>query len=263
MSNNDPNWSDDGFDSLNDGFLPRKPVQADPVSNHQAPVPPPPTPPSRRSNSPRRAVLFLLLFFVTVVGLLITWVAKGPDSSTAGSKDQVVVKPSRPLEPVEMETDTLVQTGTSQQYERVDTARTTASAATSVSPKSKTAKPEPSPDVVNDVATVKEPERQPEAADKVDMKPKQEKSQQPSTRSTANGVQEWCVQVFASTNADDADEWNDRLRMKNVYDSRIEIVDRQGQTWYRVRFGRFSSRQEAEQSALSMGFRNAWVNRTR
>ncbi|MFN5876225.1 MAG: SPOR domain-containing protein, partial [Ignavibacteria bacterium] len=88
-------------------------------------------------------------------------------------------------------------------------------------------------------------------------------SQQPSTRSSANALQEWCVQVFASTNADDADEWNDRLRTKNVYDSRIEIVDRQGQTWYRVRFGRFASRQEAEQSALGMGFRNAWVNRTR
>ncbi|MFN5377333.1 MAG: hypothetical protein ACK5BQ_01035 [Ignavibacteria bacterium] len=30
-----------------------------------------------------------------------------------------------------------------------------------------------------------------------------------------------------------------------------------------MRFGRFASRQEAEQSALGMGFRNAWVNRTR
>jgi septal ring-binding cell division protein DamX len=71
------------------------------------------------------------------------------------------------------------------------------------------------------------------------------------------------VQVFASTNADDADEWNDRLRRKNVEDSRIEMIEKQGQLWYRVRFGRFTSRQEAEQIAQTMGFRNAWVNRAR
>ncbi|MFN4986303.1 MAG: SPOR domain-containing protein [Ignavibacteria bacterium] len=263
MANNDPNWSDDGFDSLNDGFLPRKPVQAEPVSSYQAPVPPPPTPPSRRNDAPKRAVLFLLLFFITVVGLLITWVAKGPDSGTGDPAEQVVVKPSIEPDPVENKTDTAAQSGAAQRNESLDTARRQTSDVASVSPKTKAQKPATDSVVVDDVAVAKEPKRQPELADKVDVKPKPEKSQQPSTRSSANALQEWCVQVFASTNADDADEWNDRLRTKNVYDSRIEIVDRQGQTWYRVRFGRFASRQEAEQSALGMGFRNAWVNRTR
>jgi len=253
MSNNDPNWSDDGFDSLNDGFLSGKPAQAEPVSSYHVPVPPPPTPPSTGKGSPRRAVLFLILFFITVVGLLITWVAKGPDSAgpavvkqstTPGSEEQ------RAEQNTELPVPQPAQTvETTETVETVDTVRRSRSDAASTVAKSRAPKP------ATDSTAAENRD--------VTVKPRAEKPLQPSTRSTASGLQEWCVQVFASTNADDADEWNDRLRIKNVYDSRIEIVDRQGQTWYRVRFGRFSTRQEAEESALSMGFRNAWVNRIR
>ena len=271
MSTNDPNWSDDGFDSLNDGFLPHQPKSQEPITSNQAPVPPPPVSRSRASSTPRRAVLFLLLFFITAVGLVVTWVARGPEERV--NKDVVVRTPTRELsKPTSPEqtvlqdsttTSARVQNSTNAEGAKSSVSSAAADASTStpqhtIKPSVDNGKPQQAPELAAAERTT-----EPAPVEKKADIPKPEKRQQPTTRSSANNGQEWCVQVFASTNADDADEWNDRLRTKNVYDSRIEIVDRQGQTWYRVRFGRYSTRQEAEQSALSMGFRNAWVNRTR
>ena len=88
----------------------------------------------------------------------------------------------------------------------------------------------------------------------------------PSLKTTksadATGAQ-WVVQVHSSPSIDDADEWLQQLQSRNIADGRIEPVTQKGAVWYRVRFGRFATRQEAEQAALERGYRNAWVDRVR
>jgi septal ring-binding cell division protein DamX len=249
MSTNDPNWSDDGFDSMDDGFMPRQTKAAEPVSAFQRPVPPPPVATSSKTNSPRRAVVFLLLFFITAIGLVITWVSRSPEPRGGQGPAKVSTatqEQERPMEPPE---------------QVIDAPQIQAPTPT---PSPKTSKQKESEKPRDVVEAVKETPRVPEP-EKVAPVPKETPRRQdvPSTRTTSSMDQEWCVQVFASTSPDDADEWNNRLKAKNIDDSRIEMVDRQGQLWYRVRFGRFSTKQEAEQIAQRMGFRNAWVNRAR
>lgn len=258
MSTNDPNWSDDGFDSLDDGFMPRQTKAAEPVSAFQRPVPPPPAAAPSRTSSPRRAVIFLLLFFITAIGLVITWVSRGPEDVRTAVKPKVTTGSQRPQQQQEPSTESVKQP----QPEPEEIV---------AEPKRQLAKPEPKTAIDSkaekprEIAEATKPAvRAPEPA-KVAPAPKETARRQdaPMTRTSSSTNQEWCVQVFASTNPDDADEWNNRLKSKNIDDSRIEMVDRQGQLWYRVRFGRFSTKQEAELIAQQMGFRNAWVNRAR
>ena len=244
MSTTDPNWSDDSFDTMDDGFLPRQAKVAEPVSSYQPPVPPPPMPRPSNSSSPKRAVALLLLFFFTAVGLIITWVVREPQPDKPPAPISSATKPTEVSAP----TGAAVENVAPEEQTPVEPRQTVASK----QPAERESAPEPA--VAAPVAKTEKAEK----AEKAEPP-----APQPTTRSSSATAQEWCVQVYASTNPDDADEWNDRLRRKNVEDSRIEMIERQGQLWYRVRFGRFASRQEAEQIAQSMGFRNAWVNRAR
>ncbi|MBU3698449.1 MAG: hypothetical protein FGM33_00350 [Candidatus Kapabacteria bacterium] len=84
-----------------------------------------------------------------------------------------------------------------------------------------------------------------------------------TSKSAGAAGAQWVVQVHSSPSIDDADEWLQKLQSRNIADGRIEPVTQKGSVWYRVRFGRYPTRQEAEQAALEMGYRNAWVDRIR
>lgn len=84
-----------------------------------------------------------------------------------------------------------------------------------------------------------------------------------TTRGNNSGDAQWVIQVHSSPSVDDADEWLQQLQSRNVGDGRIEPVTQQGKVWYRVRFGRYATREEAEQAALQLGYRNAWIDRVR
>ncbi len=84
-----------------------------------------------------------------------------------------------------------------------------------------------------------------------------------TTKSADAAGAQWVVQVHSSQSIDDADEWLQKLQTRNIADGRIEPVTQRGSVWYRVRFGRYPTRQEAEQAALELGYRNAWVDRIR
>lgn len=73
----------------------------------------------------------------------------------------------------------------------------------------------------------------------------------------------YVVQVYSSPSRDDADEWLQRLRSKNVSDGYIAEQQVKGESWYRVRFGQFSSKEDAEAIALKLGFKQPWVARVR
>jgi septal ring-binding cell division protein DamX len=73
----------------------------------------------------------------------------------------------------------------------------------------------------------------------------------------------YVVQVFSSPSKDDADEWLHSLRARNVQGGYITEQKIKGESWFRVRFGEFTSRDEAESAAMQLGFREPWIARIR
>ncbi|MCX8073249.1 MAG: SPOR domain-containing protein [Candidatus Binatia bacterium] len=57
----------------------------------------------------------------------------------------------------------------------------------------------------------------------------------------------WTVQVTATTDATEARALVQRLRSRGYDAYLVQVPSREGATWYRVRVGRFSSREEAQQ----------------
>lgn len=94
--------------------------------------------------------------------------------------------------------------------------------------------------------------------DQIRITPKpQFKTPQPSP----NGV--FTVQVYSSPSREDAEDWVDRLKSKSVSNTFITTQNVRGQTFYRVRFGSYSTREEAESAALKLGYSTGWVDRVR
>lgn len=69
------------------------------------------------------------------------------------------------------------------------------------------------------------------------------------------------VQVYASTSRADAEEIAAHLRQQGLPNVTLTAVQIRGQTWWRVRFGPYPTRLQAEQAALQTGFANAWIVR--
>ena len=78
----------------------------------------------------------------------------------------------------------------------------------------------------------------------------------------ADSPPSWTVQALATTDKSDANSWLDRLKAKG-YDAFIVEAEIKGQSWYRVRVGNLSSRQEAERLGKILqskeGFRDAFI----
>lgn len=90
-----------------------------------------------------------------------------------------------------------------------------------------------------------------------------DKPSTPSDAKTPSASALYVVQVFSSPSRDDADEWLQILRERNVSDGFITEQRLGGEAWYRVRFGQYSSRQDAEAAAQQLGFANPWIARVR
>lgn len=69
------------------------------------------------------------------------------------------------------------------------------------------------------------------------------------------------VQVYSSLSYDDALEWLSRLKEMKVEDAIISEHKIRDQVWYRVRFGKFSTRAEARTAASQYGFSQTWIDR--
>jgi cell division septation protein DedD len=67
------------------------------------------------------------------------------------------------------------------------------------------------------------------------------------------------VQVTATTNAADAESLTNRLKAKG-YDAYSVRAPMRGRTWYRVRVGRFESRQRAADVERELKVREGLVN---
>jgi len=92
-------------------------------------------------------------------------------------------------------------------------------------------------------------------------RPRPTATQPPKEPTTSRA--EWVVQVFSSPSRDDAAEWLQTLQRKSVEDGYIVEHDVRGTTWYRVRFGQFATREEAESAAMEAGVQQPWIARIR
>ena len=71
----------------------------------------------------------------------------------------------------------------------------------------------------------------------------------------------YSVQIYSSPSKEDADMWLQKLKDKRVSEAFISVQLIRGKEWYRVRFGRFPTREEAKVAALNYGFTQTWIDR--
>ncbi|MBN9401072.1 MAG: SPOR domain-containing protein ['Candidatus Kapabacteria' thiocyanatum] len=85
----------------------------------------------------------------------------------------------------------------------------------------------------------------------------------PTTPAPSKNQPLFVVQVFSSPSRDDADEWLQMLKEKSISDGYIAEQQIKGKAWFRVRFGQFGNREDAEAAAIRFGFRQPWIARIR
>ena len=73
----------------------------------------------------------------------------------------------------------------------------------------------------------------------------------------------YTVQVYTSPSRDDAEDWLRILKSKNIKDGFISTQKIRDKIWFRVRFGLFGTREEAQASAMKLGFDQVWIDRVR
>jgi cell division septation protein DedD len=97
---------------------------------------------------------------------------------------------------------------------------------------------------------------------KTSLAANREASQKPQIEKKAEPKNLWAVQAMATTDERIASVWMEKLKAKG-YDAFVVKAEIKGQTWYRVRAGNFSARQEAEALRTTLqakeGFPDAFV----
>lgn len=116
------------------------------------------------------------------------------------------------------------------------------------------------PAVKTEVPKVKEAPKKDE--DLVSIIPERKpETKQPLIRD--NVKEEFSVQIYASPSKEDANRWLEKLRAKDVIDAFISEQMIRDVKWYRVRFGKYNTREEARAAALRYGFAQTWIDRVK
>jgi hypothetical protein len=89
------------------------------------------------------------------------------------------------------------------------------------------------------------------------------KSTKTEEKPLVNNKMVFTVQVYTSPSKDDAEDWLRILKRKNINDGFISTQKIRDKIWYRVRFGLFGTREEAQASAVKLGFDQIWIDRVR
>lgn len=127
------------------------------------------------------------------------------------------------------------------------------------------------------IEKVKKADSKPMKTDLAESRPKEDKAiNYGSTRSntlssikeqkksvTKSGNDLYTIQIYSSPSREDAEEWLDKLKARNIVDAFISQQKIRDDLWYRVRFGKFSSREEARTIALKHGFTQTWIDKVR
>lgn len=75
--------------------------------------------------------------------------------------------------------------------------------------------------------------------------------------------EEYSVQVLSSISKQEADKALKNLQSKGVSSALVTKKSLNGKTWYRVRFGSFEDRKQAQTAAKKVGYSNSWVDRVK
>jgi cell division septation protein DedD len=73
----------------------------------------------------------------------------------------------------------------------------------------------------------------------------------------------YTVQVYSSPSREDAEDWLGRLREKNLDATFISKQNVRGTTYFRVRFGAYTTKEEAETAAMKSGYASGWIDRVK
>lgn len=73
----------------------------------------------------------------------------------------------------------------------------------------------------------------------------------------------YTVQVYATPSEKDAGEWLAKLKELDVENAVITEQKIRGVTWYRVRFGNYTTRADARSAAAKYGFAQTWIDRVK
>lgn len=74
---------------------------------------------------------------------------------------------------------------------------------------------------------------------------------------------EFTVQVYASPSREDAVNWLNKVNRKVGGQATMSTQIKRDVKWYRIRFGIFKSREEAEDAARKAGFNQVWIDRVK
>lgn len=287
MSTTDSPWGDTGFDANDDGFMklpPRDRNAQEPASepeqqadaSHDAaaastervrvepisampPIAPPPAVRKRRSSLVWVALLALLVLVVAIIGVELYRTSRSIEEQAfvgAAVESEAPVEPSMPsVDEASAPSDSAV-VGEPATTNDASVVRAEAQPPTPASTKPSVSLPDAkTPQTESTVAP-----RKPSGGEPVAPPSKTITTRKAQTNATGPA---WVVQVFASPSRDDAEEWLQQLREQRIPDGYIVEQKVKGQSWYRVRFGQFATRIEAEQAATNRGFAQPWIARVR
>lgn len=278
-------WDGAGFEDEDEGFMnaEREASRTRRLVPPPSPMPPP-TPPQRSGRGSTGILLGVLVTAIVVLGGIIVWrtfVDMTPND--AGS--------SMVMESNETATGTeRVDTGIVVRQEQANATATTVTGDITAAEQTQNVSQSPARPAVpaqrpmataaavpanSEVASSQKPAQDPATAvsDRPSTKSPAMPSSAPANVTTAKtrpamaitpapkGTPVYVVQVFASPARDDAEEWMQILRSRNVRDGFISEQRIKGETWYRVRFGQYSKRQDAEHAALKVGVEQPWIAR--
>lgn len=274
MEPKDPTWDDTGFGPEDETFMsasPKPPEPQDPTVEEPSATE---QPERRRVEAvgalpslpePEREHRKGLTFWLGLVAGIIFLIAISGGGyyflTKPSIEDQAFMAPAEP----EQVTPPAVPESIS-----IDTVVAPADTSVSIQPSSmadKTIEPlftEAKPSAVRSTRTEENaPPRETPAAKPPKEAPLRQAPALATTNPSSSAKAMWVVQVFSSPSRDDADEWLQSLREKNVKDGYIVEQNLRGQPWFRVRFGQFPTREGAEAAAVNLGFRQPWIARVR
>ena len=302
MAPDEPTWDDTGFDpdgKNEGGFLPPDPQKKRVEPTPAASAAPPPPPPSQGDKGKRRSgrgglfwvgTIAAIVLAVAIIGGGIYWLTMPSaeeeaffageteeTSSTAeplngSTAESSTAEPGADMAANELEVmDTTVahdedaldllfgdeDKATSSTAEPLN--NSTAESSTAKPVDRSTAEPVKKPTTTTTKSTTPKPTTTTTAkttTTKPAARPK-------TTAAPSTNEPLYVIQVFSSPSRTDADEWLQLLRTKNVDNGYITEQKIKGESWYRVRFGRFTTRKAAEAEAIRLGFKEPWITRVR
>lgn len=71
------------------------------------------------------------------------------------------------------------------------------------------------------------------------------------------------IQVYATPSKNEAERWLNKLRSSSANAPVITTQQIRDKTWYRVRFGNFTTRDDAEKAIRNLGYDQCWIDRVR